>query len=162
IDRDPVVRFEDVREYRKFTGDWLEKAAAHVAGPLVIWTNFLGKDPIRAVARGLGFIEAGEFVWGKKSERQGSEQLLPVYETARSRTGQPNCASRGSRSARSGPLRMKSPPGATRERSGAQSLRCTPAGRLASTRSNRSPSSSSCASRTRTSTPFRATFSRVA
>jgi site-specific DNA-methyltransferase (adenine-specific) len=83
IDRDPVVRFEDVRAYRKFTEEWLTKAAAHVAGPLVIWTNFLGKEPIRAVARGLGFVEAGEFVWAKKSsEREGNEQLLRVYETA--------------------------------------------------------------------------------
>jgi site-specific DNA-methyltransferase (adenine-specific) len=83
IDRDPVLRFEDVREYRKFTEDWLPKAAAHVSGPLIVWTNFLGKEPIGAVARGLGFLEAGEFVWAKKSsEREGSEQLLRVYETA--------------------------------------------------------------------------------
>jgi site-specific DNA-methyltransferase (adenine-specific) len=54
-----------------------------VEGALVVWTNFLGKDPIRAVARGLGFSEAGEFVWAKKSsEREGNEQLLRVYETA--------------------------------------------------------------------------------
>jgi len=28
IDRDPVVRFEDVRAYRKFTEEWLPRAAA--------------------------------------------------------------------------------------------------------------------------------------
>jgi len=83
IDRDPIVRFEDVRAYRKFTEEWLPKAAARTDGPLIVWTNFLGKEPIRMVARGLGVTEAGEFVWAKKSsEREGNEQLLRVYETA--------------------------------------------------------------------------------
>lgn len=83
IDRDPVVRFEDVRSYRKFTEEWLPKAAAHCGGPLIVWTNFLGKEPIRAVARGLGCVEAGEFVWAKRTtEREGNEQILRVYETA--------------------------------------------------------------------------------
>ncbi|MGE5048461.1 MAG: DNA-methyltransferase [Deltaproteobacteria bacterium] len=83
IDRDPVVRFEDVRGYRKFTEEWLPRAAAHVAGPAVIWSNFLGKEPIRGVARGLGYVEAGEFTWAKRtSEHAGNEQLLRVYETA--------------------------------------------------------------------------------
>jgi len=83
IDREPVLRFEDVRAYRQFSEEWLTKAAAHVGGPVIIWTNFLGKEPLRAVARGLGLVEAGEFVWAKKSsEREGNEQLLRVYETA--------------------------------------------------------------------------------
>jgi site-specific DNA-methyltransferase (adenine-specific) len=83
IDREPIARFEDVREYRKFTEEWLPTAMRHVSGPAVIWTNFLGKEPIRAVARGLGLREAGEFVWAKRtSEREGNEQLLRVYETA--------------------------------------------------------------------------------
>jgi site-specific DNA-methyltransferase (adenine-specific) len=83
IDREPVVRFEDVRAYRRFTEDWLPKAAAHVEGPLIVWTNFLGKEPIRAVARELRPVEAGEFLWAKRSsQRDGNEQLLRVYETA--------------------------------------------------------------------------------
>lgn len=83
IDRDPVVRFDDVRAYRRFTAEWLPKAAAHVQGALAVWTNFLGKEPIRAVARELGRVEAGEFIWAKKgSHREGNEQLLRVYETA--------------------------------------------------------------------------------
>jgi len=83
IDREPVVRFEDVRAYRSFTEEWLPQAAAHVDGALVVWTNFLGKEPIRAVARKLGYTEAGEYVWAKRSsEREGNEQLLRVYETA--------------------------------------------------------------------------------
>ena len=83
IDRDPVVRFEDVRAYRKFTEEWLPKAAARCDGALVVWTNFLGKQPIRTVAQGLGYGEAGEFTWAKKTtEHEGNEQLLRVYETA--------------------------------------------------------------------------------
>jgi site-specific DNA-methyltransferase (adenine-specific) len=83
IDRDPVLRFDDVRAYRRFTEEWLPKAMAHVSGPAAIWTNFLGKEPIRAVARGLGLHEAGEFTWAKRtSEHEGNEQLLRVYETA--------------------------------------------------------------------------------
>jgi site-specific DNA-methyltransferase (adenine-specific) len=83
IDRDPIVRFEDVRSYRKFTEEWLPKAAGRCTGPLIIWTNFLGKEPIRLVARGLGFAQAGEFTWAKRtSESDGNEVLLRVYETA--------------------------------------------------------------------------------
>jgi DNA modification methylase len=83
IDREPVVRFDDVRAYRKFTEEWLPTAAAHVGGALIIWTNFLGKEPIRSVALGLGYLECGEFVWAKRSSpREGNEQLLRVYETA--------------------------------------------------------------------------------
>jgi len=75
IDREPVVRFADVRAYRRFTEEWLPKAAAHVEGPLIVWTNFLGKEPIRAVARELGHGEAGEFLWAKRtSQHEGNEQ----------------------------------------------------------------------------------------
>ena len=83
IDREPVVRFDDVRAYQRFTEEWLPKAAAHVEGPVIVWTNFLGKEPIRAVARELGHGEGGEFLWAKRtSPREGNEQLLRVYETA--------------------------------------------------------------------------------
>ena len=83
IDREPVVRFEDVRAYRKFTEEWLPLAAGLCDGPLVIWTNFLGKEPIAKTALALGYLQAGEFVWAKKtSESSGNEQLLRVYETA--------------------------------------------------------------------------------
>jgi len=85
IDRDPVLRFESVRDYRDFTEAWLTRAAAHLrpGAPFVIWTNFLGKEPIDHVARGLGYVGAGEFTWAKwTSERQGNEQLLRVYEVA--------------------------------------------------------------------------------
>jgi len=58
------------------------KAAAHVEGRLIVWTNFLGKEPIRSVARSLGYAEAGEFIWAKQgSQQEGNERLLRVYET---------------------------------------------------------------------------------
>jgi len=54
-----------------------------VTGPAIVWSNFLGKEPIRGVARGLGLVEAGELTWAKRtSEHAGNEQLLRVYETA--------------------------------------------------------------------------------
>jgi site-specific DNA-methyltransferase (adenine-specific) len=86
IERGPVLRFESVREYRAFTEGWLSLAVRRLrpGAPLAIWTNFLGKDPIRAAARELGYaFEAGEYVWAKRSsERAGNEVLLRVYESA--------------------------------------------------------------------------------
>ena len=84
IERGPLLRFESVRDYRIFTEAWLPKAVARLdpQAPLVIWTNFLGKDPILAVARALGYSHlGGEFVWAKRTtERDGNELLLRVYE----------------------------------------------------------------------------------
>ena len=85
IDREPVLRFESVRDYRDFTEEWLPRAVARLrpGAPLAVWTNFLGKEPISTVAKGLGYQLAGEFVWAKRTtERDGNEQLLRVYETA--------------------------------------------------------------------------------
>ena len=86
IERGPVLRFESVRDYRAFTSAWLPLAVKHLApgAPLAIWTNFLGKDPIRAVAREAGYaFEVAEYVWAKRSsEGGGNEILLRVYETA--------------------------------------------------------------------------------
>ena len=86
IERDPAVRFESVRDYRMFTEAWLPRAVEQLkpAAPLILWTNFLGKEPIVSAARKLGYEHlAGEFVWAKKTtERDGNEQLLRVYEVA--------------------------------------------------------------------------------
>ncbi len=86
IDRDPVVRFESVRDYRAFTEAWLPKAVASVkeGAPLVIWTNLLGKEPILRVAATLGYSHLrGEFIWAKRTrEVNANEQLLRVYEVA--------------------------------------------------------------------------------
>jgi len=93
IDQEPIGRFESVRDYRLFTEEWLTRAVAHLEpqAPLIIWTNFLGKEPIRTVARGLGYAHlAGEFVWAKwSSQREGNEQLLRVYEVALVLTREP-------------------------------------------------------------------------
>lgn len=86
IDRDPVLRFETVRDYRTFTEAWLSRAVRHLEGdrPLIIWTNFLGKEPILQVARTLGYGHRwGEFIWGKKTkDTSGNEFMLRVYEVA--------------------------------------------------------------------------------
>jgi site-specific DNA-methyltransferase (adenine-specific) len=75
-----------VRAYRRFTAEWLPAAARSVAegGTLAIWTNFLGKAPIVAVAAEAGFpVLAGEFVWAKfTTEGGGNERLARVYEVA--------------------------------------------------------------------------------
>jgi len=86
IDHEMVGRFPDVRSYRAFTEAWLPKAVARLEGdaPLVIWTNFLGKEPIRTVARACGYgAQWGEFAWAKKTQPgDGNEILLRVYEVA--------------------------------------------------------------------------------
>ena len=86
IDRDPVVRFESVREYRSFTETWLPLAVRHLAGraPLIIWTNLLGKQPILETADRLGYSHLlGEYTWGKRTtDKNSNEQTLRVYEVA--------------------------------------------------------------------------------
>jgi site-specific DNA-methyltransferase (adenine-specific) len=86
IERGPVGRFESVRDYRAFTEAWLPLAAAQLEpqAPLVVWTNFLGKEPIRQVAQACGYPHlAGEFVWAKATTPgDGGERLLRVYEVA--------------------------------------------------------------------------------
>jgi site-specific DNA-methyltransferase (adenine-specific) len=86
IDRNPIVRFETVRDYRAFTEAWLTRAVAWLTpdAPLVIWTNLLGKEPITTAARGLGYPHLlGEYVWGKRTtDKNANEQLLRVYEVA--------------------------------------------------------------------------------
>lgn len=86
LDHEIVVRFDDVKGYRKFTEAWLPEALSRVRsdGVAVLWTNFLGAQPMKDVARACGFgVDLGEFVWAKRTtERQGNEQLLRVYEVA--------------------------------------------------------------------------------
>jgi len=86
IDREPVVRFESVRDYRTFTEGWLPKALSHLddSAFAILWTNFLGQEPLLTVAAKEGFKHLwGEFTWGKRTtERTGNEQLLRVYEIA--------------------------------------------------------------------------------
>jgi site-specific DNA-methyltransferase (adenine-specific) len=86
LDHEIVIRFDDVRAYRRFTEEWLSKAVAHLKpdAKLVLWTNFLGKEPILQVARALGWAHHwGDFVWAKRTrEGGGNEQLLRAYEIA--------------------------------------------------------------------------------
>lgn len=86
-----VRRFEDVREYRAFTEAWLGNVTRHVDGPLIVWTNLLGKEPIRAAAAKLGWPHLrGEYVWGKKTRESNSgEELLRVVEVALVMTREP-------------------------------------------------------------------------
>lgn len=88
IEGEPVLRFESVRDYRKFTEEWLPVAARHTDGPLILWTNFLGKEPLLSTARGCGWAHlAGEYAWaklpGKRSAVLGAnEELARIYEVA--------------------------------------------------------------------------------
>jgi len=86
IDRGPVRRFENVREFRDFTKKWLERAMPHLAvdAPIVLWMNLLGREPMTAACRELGYGHVrGEFVWGKKTrEGNSGEEILRVVETA--------------------------------------------------------------------------------
>ena len=86
IDRGPVRRFETVREFRDFTKKWLEVAVKHLTpeAPVVLWMNLLGREPMTAACRELGYGHVqGEFVWGKRTrEGNSGEEILRVVETA--------------------------------------------------------------------------------
>lgn len=86
IDRGPVLRFETVRHFRDFTRRWLEHAVANLTpdAPMVIWMNLLGREPVIATCRELGYPHlVGEFVWGKRTrEGNSGEEILRVVETA--------------------------------------------------------------------------------
>lgn len=85
IEREPVARFDTVADYRAFTEQWLTVVAKTLssAAPMIVWTNFLGRESILSVAGKLGYRFLGEFVWAKRTtERQGNEYLLRVYEIA--------------------------------------------------------------------------------
>jgi site-specific DNA-methyltransferase (adenine-specific) len=86
LDDPLVVRFDDVRSYRRFTEAWLPLAMRRMRpnAPVVLWTNFLGKQPMLDVAAACGYRHLhGEFIWGKQSrEVSGNERTLRVYEVA--------------------------------------------------------------------------------
>jgi site-specific DNA-methyltransferase (adenine-specific) len=79
-----VRRFETVSEYRTFTQAWMSNVTPHVEGPLIIWTNLLGKEPIQSTAANLGWSHCwGEYVWGKRTRESNSgEEILRVVEVA--------------------------------------------------------------------------------
>ena len=85
INHTAVRRFEDLAEYRRFTERWLRPALATVskAGHAIVWTNLLGREPIRDVALSAGFVEHGTFLWAKLGKGgNAGEQLARLYEVA--------------------------------------------------------------------------------
>ncbi len=85
INHEAVTRFDKIKDYRYFTEAWLKKAAAHLKedAVLIIWTNFLGKDPIQKVAEDMGYKYWGDFKWAKLTkEGSGNELLARLYEVA--------------------------------------------------------------------------------
>ncbi|OUR94119.1 hypothetical protein A9Q84_17570 [Halobacteriovorax marinus] len=87
INHEAVTRYENVKSYRRFTEAWMTAACEYIAddGVLVIWTNYLGTNPIKATAEKLGFTHFyGEFLWGKlaKETNSGNEINVRLYEVA--------------------------------------------------------------------------------
>ncbi len=84
INHEAVTRYENVKQYKNFTEQWMGAATQYIEddGVLCIWTNFLGKAPIKAAAKSLGFDHFyGEFTWAKLTkEGSGNEILARVYE----------------------------------------------------------------------------------
>ncbi len=85
INHEAVTRYENVKEYRYFTQEWLSQAVKHLSDDahLCIWTNFLGIKPIKEVLASLGeYHFLGEFRWCKltKEANSGSEIIGRFYE----------------------------------------------------------------------------------
>ena len=69
-DQEVVPKFESVKEYREFTNQWLSTAmsALKPSAFLIVWTNFLGKEPIIKTAESLGYTKVDkEYLWCKHS-----------------------------------------------------------------------------------------------
>eukprot|EP01125_Pyxidicula_operculata_P017298 TRINITY_DN6058_c0_g1_i1.p1 TRINITY_DN6058_c0_g1~~TRINITY_DN6058_c0_g1_i1.p1 ORF type:complete len:272 (+),score=67.97 TRINITY_DN6058_c0_g1_i1:214-1029(+) len=77
---DIIHKFETVKEYERFTKEWMTSAVTFIeldksknknGVPLmIIWTNFLGRVPIIKVAREVGFNHVwNEFIWCKPSHQ---------------------------------------------------------------------------------------------
>ena len=89
---DTVPRYENVKEYKRFTEQWLTSCVQHGlkdGAVLCIWTNPLGKRPIVDVASTLGYELQGEYLWAKRTTTGVSsitstknEVLLRIYESA--------------------------------------------------------------------------------
>jgi len=85
IHHSAVRRFDNVADYRRFTERWLRPALACVSadGHAIVWTNLLGREPIRQIALDEGFVEHGTFLWAKLGKVGNvGEQLARLYEVA--------------------------------------------------------------------------------
>ncbi len=100
INHSAVTRFENIKEYRIFTRKWLSAAVEFLTDDanICIWTNFLGKAPIKEELAKLGeFHFLGEFKWCKltKEVNSGNEITGRFYEVGLifSRQSPPNVKS---------------------------------------------------------------------
>ena len=85
INHEAVTRFEKVKDYRHFTEAWMKKAGECLKDDavMIIWTNFLGREPIEKVALDMGYNYWGDFKWAKLTkEGSGNELLARLYEVA--------------------------------------------------------------------------------
>lgn len=85
IDHEAVRRFDDVRAFRRFTDAWLTPALDCVSddGHAIIWNNFLGRAPIRAIFDRRGWCFHGTYQWAKLTrEGGGNERVARLYEVA--------------------------------------------------------------------------------
>ena len=85
INHEAVTRYENLRAYRSFTRAWLSRACSHLSasGHAIVWTNFLGQQPIRDVAQELALHDHGVYQWAKLTRKgQGNEVMARLYEVA--------------------------------------------------------------------------------
>lgn len=85
IEHEAVRRFENIKSYRQFTSLWLENALQFLdqEGHLIIWTNFLGKEPLLKASTDRGLFYHGEYTWAKWTKGgSGNEKLARMYEVA--------------------------------------------------------------------------------
>ncbi|PCJ60227.1 MAG: site-specific DNA-methyltransferase [Planctomycetota bacterium] len=84
-ENEAVTRFENIKVYREFLNQWMPLAVNSLLpnGTICIWTNFLGKEPIKALASSLGLNYWNEYQWAKLTkESDGNEKMARIYEVA--------------------------------------------------------------------------------
>jgi len=92
-DHDAVPRFENIREYTKFTKLWIDNCLQYALKPnslIIIWSNPLGKLPIQTVLEdNYSYKLVDEYIWAKSTSNTiipetsiRNEVLLRVCETA--------------------------------------------------------------------------------
>jgi site-specific DNA-methyltransferase (adenine-specific) len=90
IDNDPtVLRFNTIQEYTDFSRRWLKTCSMNLKphADMIIWTNALGKMPLKSLCHEMGYTCIAEYLWAKRTkpiseDSSRNEILLRVYETA--------------------------------------------------------------------------------
>ncbi len=86
IDHESVRRFESVKDFRVFTGKWLDALWPHLApdAHFIIWTNLLGRETTTQEMQKRQYYLHGEYQWARYSkEKSGKgEKWLRLYEVA--------------------------------------------------------------------------------